>query len=60
MGLPHIRRRYAAKAEELRTIAEADCSPERADALLRIADDYDRMAKVADAIERTYKRDHLN
>ena len=54
MTLPRIRRNYVFRAEELRAIAETDCSPERSGALRKIADDYDRMAQTADAIDRTY------
>ena len=58
--LSQITRSYLLRAEELRAIAETDCSAERYAALLKIADEYDLMAKTADAIERTYQRLRLN
>ena len=49
-----IRQSYRFKAEELRTIAEKDCSSEGSRAaLLKMADDYDQMAEFADALDDT-------
>lgn len=40
-------RRLHGRAEELRVIAETTVSPEARDAFLRLATDYDRIAKQA-------------
>ena len=37
---------YKLKAEELRTIAQMDCEEEVSAAFLRLADDYDFMARL--------------
>lgn len=47
-------KRYRHHAEELRVIA-AESGGAHAKALLQIADDYDRMAKSLDAIDKTNK-----
>jgi hypothetical protein len=47
--------RYREHAEELRVIAEHEREPKTRDALLRIAEDYERMAGTLDAIDRTNK-----
>ena len=51
---------YRLRAEELRAIADMRCSKETADALLKLAEDYDRIAELADAIERSYHRLSVN
>jgi hypothetical protein len=47
--------RYRQHAEELRAIAQSEGEPKTKDTLLRIAEDYDRMAGTLDAIDRTNK-----
>ena len=53
--LQKLAHRYRSKAEELRTIASGDACPTTQRALVKVANDYDRMAASADAIERTYQ-----
>jgi hypothetical protein len=48
-------RRYRAHAEELRAIADGEREANTKDTLLRIAEDYERMAGTLDAIDRTNK-----
>jgi hypothetical protein len=47
--------RYRRHAEELRVIAEHEREPTTRDALMRIAEDYERMAGTLEAIDRTNK-----
>jgi len=42
-------------AEELRIIAADKSSPENRDVLLKVADDYDRLASAYEAIDRSKK-----
>jgi hypothetical protein len=48
-------KRYRVHAEELRVIAEQDRDGETRRMLLRVADDYDHMARTLEAIDQTNK-----
>ena len=54
--LKRLSRNYRDWSEELRTIANSDCSEQRSAVLFKIAGEYDLMAKAADAIESSYKQ----
>ena len=45
--------RYRLHAEELRVIAVDKLSPENRDTLMKLAEDYDHMAKTLEAIDKT-------
>jgi len=47
-------RRYRAFAEELRTIAEYDTREETREVLVRVADDYERVAQSMELILESY------
>ena len=48
--------RYRRRAEELRTIADDKTALEIKHQLLKLADDYDRMAVSAETVDRTNRK----
>jgi hypothetical protein len=47
---------YRIKAEELRTMAAEDLNPRTRDALFNVAEEYERMARTMETIDRTNKK----
>jgi hypothetical protein len=58
--LPQLTRSFKERAEALRTIADMEVREHTSKTLLRIANDYDRMADCAEAIERSHNALTLN
>lgn len=56
MPLTKLHKDYQAKAEELKAIADSDVSGQRAKTLRALAEDYELLARAAEAIEKSYRR----
>lgn len=47
---------YRMKAEELRTMAGEDLNPRTRDALFNVAEEYERLARTMETIDKTNKK----
>ena len=58
--LQRLAKSYRSRAEELRMLAGMDRCEQTCRMLVCVAYNYEQMAASADAIERSYRRMHLN